>query len=207
MSAIFDNASQVTQGNKLSVMSATTLSGKRVSQRRGPFLYTFDVVLNPLSTDSTAYKTIRSEIAALDYGVTALTTTIPYLTAKNGSWATDSSVTVDGADQTGRTVTLGGFTANQTDVIIDGDFLQFANNTKVYQAIGDYDSDASGNVDVYLNSPLVTSPADGSDVVIGEAVEFSLYIEDSNFQMSHTPRSTDSNIVKVDSISLTELIT
>ena len=208
MSAIFDNASSVTQGNKLSLMSASTLSGRRISQRRGPFLYTFEVVINPLSTDSTAYKNIRSEIASMDYGVNALVTTIPYLTKENGSWNTGvEDPIVDGANQTGRSVILGNFAPLQTDVIIDGDFLQFSNNTKVYQAIGNCDSDADGNVTVYLNSPLVVSPVDGTTVVYGENVEFSLAIDEANFNTNFMPRSVDTNVARIDTFILTEIIT
>jgi hypothetical protein len=204
MSAIFNNAAAVTQGNKLSVMSASSLSGRRIAQRRGPYLYTFEVAINPLSTDSDAYKSIRNEIANMDYGVSALITTIPYLTQENGSWS--GTPVVDGADQTGRTITLGGFTQSATNVIMDGDYIQFGNNTKVYQAIGDFDADGSGNVDVYLNSPVVVSPVDASSVVYGTSVEFSLITDEAKFGMGFTPRSVDSNIVKLDNITLTEVV-
>ena len=204
MSAIFTNASNVTQGNKLSVMSATSQSGRRISQRRGPFLYTFEVSINPMNTDSAAYKAVRREIASIDYGVDALTTTIPYLTKDSGSWL--GTPVVAAGSQTGRTVLLTGFTVSSTDVIVDGDFIQFANNGKVYQAVGDSSSDVSGNVSVNLNSPLITSPVAASTVSHGTTVTFSLVVNEAEFSVGFTPRNSSDNMSSFKSISFTEVI-
>jgi hypothetical protein len=205
MSAIFDNASSITQSNNLSVMSASTISGKRVSQRRGAYLYTFSVSLNKMPTSSSAYKNIRKEIALMDYGVNPLSTAIPVLTKDGGSWL--GAAIVAGASQTGRNVILSGFTASTSDAILDGDFIQFSNNGKVYQAMGDYASDVSGNVTVKLNSPLITPPINASSVIHGTSVVFSLAIDKAEFSMSFTPRSATDNFASANTFEFTEVIT
>ena len=204
MSAIFDNASAVTQGAKIGLMSARTLSGKRVSQRRAPFLYKFEVDVNILKTSSAAYKAVKAEIASLDYGVTPLTTAISYLTTENGAWT--GTPIVSGASQTGTTVTLSGFNASLTDVVNDGDFIQFANNGKAYQVIGNASSDISGNVSVVLNSPLIVSPVDASLVVHGTSVTFTLALEPTDFSMNYTPRTSTDNLVSPGTFAFTEVI-
>ena len=274
MSAIFNNAVSVTQSNRLSVMTATVQSGRRVSQRRGPYLYTFDVTTRAMETTSAIYKDIRKEISNMDYGVDALSTTIPYLTKDNGSWsgtpivATTETLTgsinptasinlvgvgtlfttelvvgdyitvsgetrmvatitnnlelivtlafTDTANDTspvkilshnGRTVGLSGFTSNASDVILDGDFIQFGNNTKVYQAVGDYNADSTGYVAVYLNTPMIEPPVSASTVIHGESVAFSLVINEAEFSTSFTPQSVAGSIATPATFSFTELIT
>jgi len=203
MSAIFDNASSIKQGNKLSLMSATTISGKRVSQRRGPFLYQFDVIVNMMPTSSEAYRNIRKEIAAMDYGVNALQTTIPSLTANGESWGNPF---VDGSSQTGRNVVIGGLTPNRTDIIHDGDFVQFDNNGKVYQVVGDFDSDGSGDATIKLNTPLIGSPTHGSLITTGTSVQFNLAIDNAEFVMGFTPRTATDNLVSPGTFLFTEVI-
>ena len=204
MSAIFNNASSIKQGNKLSLMSASTISGKRVSQRRGPFLYTFEVGVNVMSTDSTAYSAVRSEIASMDYGLNPITTTIPTMTIDGGSWS--GTPVVSGNSQTGRTLNLTGFNPSQTNVILDGDFIQLANNGKVYQAIGNYSSNSSGDVSVAINSALVTSPVTATAVTHGTAVTFTLAIDEADFTMEYTPKGLTSNLVSPGKFSFTEVI-
>ena len=75
-----------------------------------------------------------------------------------GAWA--GSPVVDGAEQTGNTVQLKGFTPSQTEVAKAGDFVRFAGSYKTYQVTADASSDGSGNAEIVLNAPLVASPAD-----------------------------------------------
>ena len=193
MSAIFDNASSIKQSNRLSVTSATTISGKRVSQRRGPFLYTFEVEMNMMATSSEAYKEVRKEISGMDFGVDTLSTSIPSLTTNGGTWA--GTPVVQGSNNSGRFVDISGLTASVTAIIQDGDYVQFGNNAKVYQVVGDFDSDSSGEVTIKLNSPLVATPVSGSTPVLGTSVVFNLAINEAEFPMGFTPRTTVDNLV------------
>jgi len=204
MSAIFNNARGIKQGHKLSLMSTSTISGKRVSQRRGPFLYTFSVEMNIMATSSEEYKSIRKEIAGMDYGVEPLQTSIPTLTSNGGSWA--GSPVVVGGTQKGKFVEIEGLTPNTTDIILDGDFIQFSNNGKVYQVVGDFDSGSSGEAIIKLNSPLVISPVDGSTPILGASVSFNLAIDDAEFSMGFTPRTVSDNLVSLGEMNFTEVI-
>jgi len=204
MSAIFDNASSIKQSNRLSVTSATTISGKRVSQRRGPFLYTFEVEMNMMATSSEAYKEVRKEISGMDFGVDTLSTSIPSLTTNGGTWA--GTPVVQGSNNSGRFVDISGLTASVTAIIQDGDYVQFGNNAKVYQVVGDFDSDSSGEVTIKLNSPLVATPVSGSTPVLGTSVVFNLAINEAEFPMGFTPRTTVDNLVEIGNMGFTEVI-
>jgi len=204
MSAIFDNASSIKQSNRLSVTSATTISGKRVSQRRGPFLYTFEVEMNMMATSSEAYKEVRKEISGMDFGVDTLSTSIPSLTTNGGTWA--GTPVVQGSNNSGRFVDISGLTASVTAIIQDGDYVQFGNNAKVYQVVGDFDSDSSGEVTIKLNSPLVATPVSGSTPVLGTSVVFNLAINEAEFPMGFLPRSSVDNLVEIGNMGFTEVI-
>lgn len=204
MSAIFDNASSITQSNRLSVMSATTISGKRVSQRRGPFLYTFSVEMNLMTTSSEKYREIRKEISGMDYGVDNIATSIPTLTANNGTWG--GTPVVQGSNNSGRFVDISGLTASTDGIILDGDYVQFGNNGKVYQVVGDFNSDSSGEVTIKLNSPLVATPVSGSTPVLGTSVVFRLAIDEAEFSMGFSPRSSTDNLVDFGKLEFTEVI-
>ncbi len=204
MSAIFDNASSIVQGNRLSLMSASTQSGKRVSQRRGPFLYTFSVEVNIMATSSENYRLVRKEISEMDGGADPLSTTIPTLTTNLGSWGTTPQVF--GASQTGRFVDISGFGADDSDAVLDGDFIQFDNNGKVYQAVGDHSSNALGITTVKLNSPLITSPTDLSTVITGTSVSFNLVVDEPEFSFGFTPRSAQDNFVSPGTFHFSEII-
>ena len=67
---------------------------------------------------------------------------------RRGSWATTGTIRVRTANQTGNDLRLDGFTANQTNVIRDGDW--FSVGGRLYMAVEDRDSDGSGRVDDLL---------------------------------------------------------
>jgi hypothetical protein len=83
-----------------------------------------------------------------------------------GTWL--GAPVVNGAAQTGYTLNLRGFTANQTGVIKSGDIFKSANVAKVYRAAADANSDAGGLVAVTLNCQIVASPADGEAITYSD---------------------------------------
>ena len=179
---IFTNAESVTLGHNLSIATAQALSGRRQSQRRGPYLYTFEVQLQIMYNTSDAYHAINSDLRAINYGVEVGTVKIPHGIIPDVRGSFDGSPVVNGASQTGRTIQMNGFGFSKTDVIRDGDFLQFSNSSKVFQAVGDYDSNSLGeivakgttNKGLKINTPVVVSPVSGTSLNTGADVTLKL---------------------------------
>jgi hypothetical protein len=205
MSAIFDNAKSVTLGHKLSLVQTSSQSGKRSAQRRGPYLYTFEVDVNDMYTSSDKYHAINSELRLANYGVNTLSVTMsnqPFL-IERGSWA--GAPKVKGGGQTGTTISMDGFPASTANVIRDGDFVQFPNDLKVYQAVGDRTSDASGNVILTLNTSLVKSPVDNAVLSVGKDVAFNLALIAFDDPVM-SPRGVNDNIASWSSFEFEEVI-
>lgn len=95
--------------------------------------------------------------------------------APRGTWG--ASITVFGASQTGRTITLAGFAVNAPLAVARGDFLRFANHAKVYVASADTAADANGRASIPIEPALLVSPADAS-AVTHAAVPFSVGLAD-----------------------------
>jgi hypothetical protein len=97
--------------------------------------------------------------------------------APRGSWS--GTPLVNGAAQTGRTISLKGFTAVTTGVAKAGDLLKFSGHTKVYMVTADANSDVSGNATVSIEPALMQSPAN-SEVIVTSSVPFTVAITSDN---------------------------
>ena len=183
---IFNAAVSVELGHRLSIASAQALSGRVAAQRRGPYLYAFTIELEPMYNTSDMFHAVNSDLRAINYGVETDNVMVPHGIVPDVRGSFDGSPVVSGADQTGKTVQMSGFGFSKTDVIRDGDFLQFSNSSKVFQAVGDYNSNALGeiiakgttNKGLVLNNALVVSPVSGTSLTTGASVVFKLYLED-----------------------------
>jgi len=84
---------------------------------------------------------------------------------------------VNGASQTGRTVVTDGWTGDQTagNLLKAGDYIKFANHTKIYNIVADNASDAGGNSSLTIEPALITSPAE-NDVITTSSVPFTVYL-------------------------------
>lgn len=70
---------------------------------------------------------------------------------------------VNGANQTGSTLTIDGCTANVTGWLMEGDYFQVGNELKMITA--DANTSATGTVTLQFAPPLRTSPADNSAII------------------------------------------
>ena len=83
--------------------------------------------------------------------------------APQGTWP--GSPVLNGANQSGRSILLRGFTAGQTGVAKAGDYVTFAGDLKVYKVVADANSDGSGLATLSIEPALmITSLADGAAV-------------------------------------------
>jgi hypothetical protein len=119
-------------------------------------------------------------------------------TNSRGSWS--ATPKVKSAGQTGKDLEIYGFPPNTTGVIKDGDFLTIASDDKVYQAVGNYDSDGSGIIvkagtstkEFSINTPLVRSPAADAVITHGSSVVFKLALIEYSDPVLTPRRDVDS---------------
>jgi len=100
--------------------------------------------------------------------------------APQGSWASASAPVVNGAAQTGRSISLRGFYVLHPGVVKAGDLLAFAGHTKVYMAVADTNSDGSGYATVSIEPALMASPADGEAVTYSNVPFHVALVSDSS---------------------------
>lgn len=112
------------------------------------------------------------------------TCTLAGHTAPQGSWA--GTPVVNGASQTGRSVSMRGFTASAANVAKAGDLIKFAGHTKVYMVTADASADGSGIAAVSIEPALLESPADAEAITYSN-VPFTVALASDTFDMALTP--------------------
>lgn len=90
---------------------------------------------------------------------------------------------VQGANQTGRSVVTDGWGTTQSNVLVAGDFIKFANHSKVYMITANASSNGTGTGEATLSiePALITSPADNSAITVS-SVPFTVSLADDNLE-------------------------
>jgi len=165
-----------------------------------------------MTTSSDNYHNINSEIRTINYGVNTSLVSLPNsYSSPRGSWL--GTPLVKSGSQAGSSINLDGFTVSKSYIIKDGDFIQFSGDAKVYQVVGDYDSDVNGNAvahgtttqGVSLNTPLVRSPSDNAVVAYGSSVQFKVALIEYN-DASISPLNATDNLASWSSFKFEEVI-
>jgi hypothetical protein len=112
------------------------------------------------------------------------TCTLAGHTAPQGSWV--GTPVVNGAAQSGRSVSMRGFTASAANVAKAGDLIKFAGHTKVYMVTADASANGSGIATVAVEPALLASPADG-EVITYSNVPFTVALAGDTFDMALSP--------------------
>ena len=87
---------------------------------------------------------------------------------------------INGASQTGRSVVSDGWPTGATLTVLKaGDFIKFANHTKVYMVTADATCDTSGNATISIEPELQTSPANDTAITYN-SVPFTVYCSQGN---------------------------
>lgn len=73
---------------------------------------------------------------------------------------------VNGSGQSGRSVNTKGWSTNVTGIMKAGDFIKFANQTKVYMVTADANSDGTGLATLTIEPALMVSPADSDGITV-----------------------------------------
>ena len=94
---------------------------------------------------------------------------------------------VNGADQTGGTLSIDGCTASQTGWLKAGDYIQLgtAGSATLHKVLADADSNGSGEVDLDIWPYIRTAPSDNANVVVTNTVgRFRLASNEQNWNIN-----------------------
>jgi len=94
-----------------------------------------------------------------------------------------SNIAVDAGNQTGKNIYVKDMTPS-SHVLSTGDFIQFANSTKVYQLRDNLFSDQTGSGVLNLSTVVIESPADSSLVKVNE-IYLRVALSDDNISYTY----------------------
>lgn len=141
--------------------TAYTLSGKRSVKQFAAQYFSFSVQLPPMNQSDFMpfYAFLTKQKGSFE------SFTFEYPLDNQGADKGETDIQVTGALAIGSsTIAMHGFSASTTGVLKAGDFIKFANDTKIYMVTADADSTAGGGASIQIEPPLQDA------VVINEAV-------------------------------------
>ena len=96
----------------------------------------------------------------------------PHSAPRGSAATTPGTPVVNGASQTGGTLSIDGLPASATGYLKAGDYIQLGSGAtaKLHKVLNDVDSNASGEATLDIWPDLRSSPADDETVVISDAV-------------------------------------
>ena len=145
--------------------TAYTLSGKRSVKQFAAQYFSFSVQLPPMNqADFQAfYAFLVKQKGSFE------TFTFEYPLDNLGADKGETDILVNGALAIGSTtIAMDGFNASTTGVLKAGDFIKFANDTKIYMVTADADSNASGQADISIEPPLQDAVVDNEAVTVNK---------------------------------------
>lgn len=115
----------------------------------------------------------RSFFAKLNgvYGTFLLGPDPEFATPRGSAATVPGTPVVNGADQSGNTLSIAGLPADATGYLLAGDFIQLGSgaSTRLHMMMDDADSNGSGEADLLIWPNLRESPADGAAIVVSNA--------------------------------------
>ena len=145
--------------------TAYTLSGKRSVKQFSAQYFSFSVQMPPMNqADFQAfYAFLVKQQGSFQ------TFTFEYPLDNQGADKGETDILVNGALAIGSTtIAMDGFNASTTGVLKAGDFIKFANDTKIYMVTADADSNASGQADISIEPPLQDAVVDNEAVTVNK---------------------------------------
>lgn len=91
--------------------------------------------------------------------------------ARGSASITQGTPVVNGADQTGQSLTVTGLPVSTTGYLLAGDYIQLGGGASatLHKVLQNVDSDISGQANIDLWPVIRTAPSNGSAVVVGNA--------------------------------------
>lgn len=150
-----------------------SITGRRQARQIGGQYWKLNAVFPPMTRAQFApiYAFMIKQRGAFE----SFTVTPPVVGASQGPGG--GTPLVNGASQTGRTIVTDGWPTGATLTILKaGDFIKFANHTKVYMVSVDATCDTNGDSTISIEPALVTSPATNTAITYA-SVPFTVYFE------------------------------
>jgi hypothetical protein len=164
-------------------LTTESFSGKVRRIGQGHQYYTFEVKLPPLTPYQ--FGPVAAFLAGQYGQVDSFTIQLPYLSyntgANGGVIGSPATLTGGAATAVGsKSVNIGYMTTNKAQTLRAGDYFKFANHSKVYMAIADLNSGASGQGTLNFAGSLVEAVPNGTAIIHND-VPFNV-IMDSDVQ-------------------------
>ena len=105
--------------------------------------------------------------------------------SRNGSGTPAGAITVNGAGQTGATLSTAGWPISVTGVVRAGDLIQIEN--RVYEVSEDADSNGTGICVIPIHPEIYNAPANGATVTISGVKFRACIINPPSFPMNTSP--------------------
>ena len=175
LQTIINGAQAIRKSRRAQIETTRTQGGVVKQQRTGPFITTFDVA--PGYPTLAEYDAFVGEYQANLLGPYTVTFS-PFTVRTTGSYTSDSdTVVVEGANQTGSTLSVDGFRANTNNLLLPGDTIQISGVAFTYVVTNTVNSSGLGIAVINLDMPLASSPADGAVVTVGSDIQWRLFLE------------------------------
>lgn len=147
--------------------TAYTLSGKRSVKQFSAQYFSFSVQMPPMNqADFQAfYAFLVKQQGSFQ------TFTFEYPLDNQGADKGETDILVNalsGLSIGSSTIAMDGFNASTTGVLKAGDFIKFANDTKIYMVTADADSNASGEADILIEPPLQDALVNNEAVTVNK---------------------------------------
>jgi hypothetical protein len=147
-----------------------TFSGKTQRRQRGGHIQRWKLHVVYGTMESSQYLDLWAFLNAQRGQYGTFTITLPTGIWPRGPWT--GTPLANGASAAGASsIPIKGLSNSITAIGKNGDFIQFAGHSKVYQLTADINSDGSGNATVPILPNLVTAVADGEGITVS-AVPF-----------------------------------
>ena len=179
MSGALPTSPAFTELNVQSVQStivSRAISGRRQARQIGGQYWKLIATYPPMTRAD--FAPIWAFIVKQRGGFDTFTVTPPVVGTGQGPGG--GTPLVNGASQTGRTVVTDGWPTGATLTVLKaGDFVKFANHTKVYMLTADLVCDTNGDATMAIEPALITSPATDSAITYS-SVPFTCYVDQGN---------------------------
>ena len=159
-----------------STIVSRTISGRRQARQIGGQYWKMVATYPPMTR--TDFAPIWAFIISQRGGFDTFTVTPPVIGTGQGPGG--GTPLINGASQPGRAVVTDGWPTGATLTVLKaGDFVKFANHTKVYMLTADLVCDTNGDATMAIEPALITSPAENS-AITHSSVPFTCYVDDAN---------------------------
>lgn len=159
------------RGIERSAISASPFTGSQQVMKHSGQWWEADVTLPPLKRDEAEIWIAFLLSLRGHYGTFTMGDPMG-ATPQGSASTTPGTPLVNGASQTGATLTIDGCPASATGYLKAGDYIQlgYGTSTRLHKVVADVDTDASGGATLDIWPSIRTAPADNATVIVSNTV-------------------------------------